>query len=297
MEPLKTIFTTTLRSSFWVLLFLSLIQPFGIDQLEEGRIGFILGQTTLSFIAIFISYAIAYLFVRRGKEDQYSLRLFILESFLMFALSIPMLGAMLLTFNAWFNTGNMWCYWFYGDRFTLHGFGVMCVYVSCISFFIFIISCFQFRNSKLKYELDEVRAINNMLEKRQEQLAIDEAVVDEAEKEMITITGQGMGATLEVCPSDIIYVESMANYADICYIADNETKHTTLRITLKQIRETLEQIDCIVQCHRAFLVNINFVVAMTNKNPGYQLQLFGMDKEIPVSRANTEVMKRSLNPQ
>lgn len=86
----------------------------------------------------------------------------------------------------------------------------------------------------------------------------------------------------------------MSNYADFCYIANNETKHTTLRITLKQIRATLEDVDSIVQCHRAFLVNLNFVVSLSTRSQGYQLQLFGIEKQIPVSRANTEVIKGRL---
>ena len=96
-------------------------------------------------------------------------------------------------------------------------------------------------------------------------------------------------------PRDILYVESMANYADIYYISDNEPKHLTLRITLKQIKETLSEFAYIVQCHRAFLVNINFVVSMTARNPGYQLQLFGVEKQLPVSRANNEVIKQALS--
>ena len=110
----------------------------------------------------------------------------------------------------------------------------------------------------------------------------------------ITLIGQGLGAELTLAPSCIIYVESMANYADICYISGNETKHCTLRITLKQIREALACAEQIVQCHRAFLVNINFVVAMSSHNPGCYLQLFGMEKQIPVSRANTEIIKTRL---
>ena len=86
----------------------------------------------------------------------------------------------------------------------------------------------------------------------------------------------------------------MSNYADICYIADNETKHKTLRITLKQIRASLENVDTIVQCHRAFLVNLDFVVALSTRPQGYQLQLFGIEKQIPVSRANTEAIKSKL---
>ena len=44
-----------------------------------------------------------------------------------------------------------------------------------------------------------------------------------------------------------------------------------------------------------FLVNINFVVSMTARNPGYQLQLFGVEKQLPVSRANNDVIKSVLS--
>ena len=100
---------------------------------------------------------------------------------------------------------------------------------------------------------------------------------------------------MEVSAQSIIYVESMANYADICYISDNEIHHSTLRITLKQVREALAHIDCIVQCHRAFLVNINFIQKITDRNSGYQLQLFGLEKQIPVSRANESIIKEKLS--
>ena len=47
----------------------------------------------------------------------------------------------------------------------------------------------------------------------------------------------------------------------------------------------------LVQCHRAFIVNLNFVVAMLSRNSGYQLQLFGTDKLVPVSRNNAAAVK------
>ena len=141
-----------------------------------------------------------------------------------------------------------------------------------------------------------------LLEQRQQKLsdeenekACDSSKDEENSQNLVTIEGQGLNASLTINPAKIIYVESMANYADICYIADNKTRHTTLRITLKQIRASLEGTASIVQCHRAFLVNINFVVAMSTRNQGYQLQLFGIEKQIPVSRANTETIKQQLS--
>jgi hypothetical protein len=34
---------------------------------------------------------------------------------------------------------------------------------------------------------------------------------------------------------------------------------------------------------------------MTARNPGYQLQLFGVEKQLPVSRANNDVIKSALS--
>ena len=39
---ISQILNNTLKSSLFVLLFLALVQPFGIDRMQEGRIAFIL---------------------------------------------------------------------------------------------------------------------------------------------------------------------------------------------------------------------------------------------------------------
>ena len=159
------------------------------------------------------------------------------------------------------------------------------LYVSSVSVIVAFIVIYQVRNDKLLQRLKEVEQMNQRLEARQEEME---------EEEMIEFIGQGQKSHLEVSAQSIIYVESMANYADICYISDNEIHHSTLRITLKQVREVLAHIDCIVQCHRAFLVNINFIQKITDRNSGYQLQLFGLEKQIPVSRANESIIKEKL---
>lgn len=300
MEKLAQIVKFSAKYSVLVALFLGLIQPFGIDTMKEGRIMFILAETALSFLSIIISEWIVYQLAGKTTEVNVSRVSIIKHLCLTNAINIPLLGAFLLTFNSWHYTGNMWSYWWYQGHFNLSGFGTMSLYVGCISVFLMMFVYFSFRTSTLRNELEEVKAINLMLEQRQQRL--EEETIDstlstpeaEASEAPITIVGQGQDATLTLHPRSLIYVESMANYADICYIHDNEIQHKTLRITLKQIRETLQDEPSIVQCHRAFLVNINFVVAMQNDKTSNYLQLFGMEKHIPVSRANTETIKDSL---
>ena len=74
------------------------------------------------------------------------------------------------------------------------------------------------------------------------------------------------------------------------------TNHKTLRITLKQIKESLDELPVMVQCHRAFIVNLNFVISITNRSSGFQLQLFGTERQIPVSRSFNPLVKEKLQP-
>ena len=296
----------SLKLGLFVLLFLSLIQPFGIDDLEEGRVLFIVGQSLLATVSTFLSTSVSAILFRVKDMQVRSLSSFCKMTIAGSILNVVILSAVLISFNSWFNTGDLFLYWHdYDGSFTIRPWGIMSLYVSAVSFFVVIFLFFDYRNGRLKNELNEVRAINQLLEQRQQRLAEEEE--NSVEKPLshhgeataktndeVIIQGQGIGATLRLNPADIIYVESMSNYADICYIADNETKHTTLRITLKHIRATLEDVESIVQCHRAFLVNLDFVVSLSTRSQGYQLQLFGIEKQIPVSRANTEVIKGRL---
>lgn len=86
----------------------------------------------------------------------------------------------------------------------------MCLEVTLISFFIFILQLYRLRNNRLQQELDEVRAINQLLEDRQT------AEPKDAENEMpspCVLRGNAKNAILEVVPERIIYIESMSNYA------------------------------------------------------------------------------------
>ena len=75
----------------------------------------------------------------------------------------------------------------------------------------------------------------------------------------------------------------------------SQHRPSQLYITLKQIMESIGGEPFMVQCHRAFIVNLNFVVSLSNRNSAYQLQIFGTDKPIPVSRNNTAEVKEKLS--
>jgi DNA-binding LytR/AlgR family response regulator len=164
------------------------------------------------------------------------------------------------------------------------------VEVALLSFFILILQIYRLRNSRLQQELEEVRAINQLLEERQENKSIDnEQLITDNESVACVIRGNTKNAVLEVIPEHIVYVESMSNYTDICYLEDDSLRHHSLRITMKQLRESLSPYQYIIPCHRAFLVNLNFVVSLSGRpSTGCSLQMFQVEKPIPVARSYTK---------
>ena len=285
------------KCSIGVLVFLALVQPFGINRVNDGRIVYILVCSLISFFTVLFSLLLTKAAFGDYEKRNGSLKYFLVRETVANIVNTPILAFLLLMYDGWF-CQRRWDMFLYIDgHFSLYNVWLMCVNVAIVSVFLCLWAFYEFRNDKLRRELDDVKAINALLEKRQEELFQREDKCEEVEEKpvMVVIEGQGQGARLEVDPSSILYVESMANYADIYYISENETRHITLRITLKQIKETLSEFGFIVQCHRAFLVNINFVVSMTARNPGYQLQLFGVEKQLPVSRANNDVIKSALS--
>jgi len=304
---MKEILKTSIYSSIGAMLIMALLQPFGLDQLEgDVRIKFLLGETFVILVCCFVwqffyskiaHVGISSWMLGKHKNATTVLRisLILLPSFVGNAFFI---SAALMMFCGWFYTGNAFAYIFMGGTFNYSGYWEMLVQVLMISLFVYIWAIYSSYNNYLEDEVSELRTLNRMLEERQEVVAAIEAESSsEAEEASQTclIQGNYQNDLLEVDPRNIFYVESMSNYADICFMQEGQTCHQTMRITLKQLRESLAQIDCLVSCHRAFIVNINFVVSISSRESGgYQLQLFGIDKQIPVSRSYTEEIKNKL---
>ncbi|MBQ0021479.1 MAG: LytTR family transcriptional regulator, partial [Bacteroidales bacterium] len=102
------------------------------------------------------------------------------------------------------------------------------------------------------------------------------------------------GQDVAINPRNFIYVESVGNYANVCYIDKEQLTSTTIRTTIKQLREDLSGNDFIVQCHRGFLVNLDYAESMEGASGRFFLNMFYSDKKIPVSRANKSAIKDAL---
>ena len=287
----------SLYAGVFVVLLLWLTLPFNVETIHDGRPLFFFAQGAITIVVSIITGLFTTYVLHKPLDPTLPLKTVHRNSVVMYLVNIPVLAFVLTVFGGFFFCNNNPIEpWWHGGELHLTYYSEYLSYVSVTCIFLYIGTYVRNRNWHLNYQLDEVRAINALLEKRQEKIAESEETHDEKGGENLChLVGNANNASFEVLPSTIIYVESMANYADICYMDGDNPAHKTLRITLKQIREKLEGMDSFVQCHRAFIVNLNFVVAMSNRNTGYQLQLFGTDKCIPVSRTNTAAVKEKLS--
>lgn len=303
-------------SGIFTYLVMGLIAPFDLDQLNNIRYVYFAYISLSSIIVGILSGLISTYILKMPLDPSLPLNKVHQNAVVMQLVNAPLLAIVLTTLN-----GSMFCnrtadIWWYNGHIILEPYLHFLYYVIAIDIIFFIGTFIRNRNWHLHYQLDEVRAINALLEQKAKEndrirnKEDEEGGVIEDEKGgkgvgkeqknnletvgELRLIGHSTNSELKILPSKILYVEAMANYADIWYLAQDTPTHKLLRITLKEIKESLDSIPFMVQCHRAFIVNLNFVVTMTNRSNGYQLQIFGTEKQIPVSRSYTPMIKQKL---
>lgn len=291
-----------------VFLLMGLISPFNVEMLGDQRLSYFLVvsvATTLTglIVGLFTTYIL-----KMPLDATLPVATVHRNSAVLFLVNTPVLAIVLTTINGAYNYDHACDIWFSDNgHFTLIPYTYFLYYIGASTIFLYFGVYVRNKNWQLHETLREVRAINALLEKRQSKLAHDEetqrqttpqhtadADIDPDANPICRLHGNTNDSILEVPAADIIYIESMANYASIWYLQDSAPTHKTLRITLKQVKESLNDVPYMAQCHRAFIVNLNLVVAMTNRSNGYRLQIFGTDKPIPVSRTYTPLLKDRL---
>ena len=197
------------------------------------------------------------------------------------------------------------------------------IFIVSLIIFAFQLLYIWIRN--IRKELNEVKDINKMLRERQnaangwkeeskhenDENEHGEEVGKEIEKEAdedddkhdgkqdkeecpVILHTDNTSQDFTIIPSKIIYVESVGNYSNVYFIDNEQISSRTLRSTIKQLKEELRDYSFIVQCHRAFLVNLMYVESLEGTNNRFFINLFSFDKKIPLSRPNRAAIKEAI---
>lgn len=119
----------------------------------------------------------------------------------------------------------------YDGNFTLKWFFHDLKEAVSVGAFIIAYQIFVTNNRMQRYQIEELQSINNLLE------AEHDSAQNQAEPEKIVLQGESRESII-INPSDILYVESLANYVNIVFFSASDLKQKRLRISLKDLEET-----------------------------------------------------------
>lgn len=83
---------------------------------------------------------------------------------------------------------------------------------------------------------------------------------------------------------NLLYIVSNGNYVNFYLNEDGKITRKTLRNSLNDIEKQLIDFPHCIRTHRAFIVNMNFIINKKGNAQGYRLKLKGINEEVPVSR-------------
>lgn len=141
------------------------------------------------------------------------------------------------------------------------------------------------QNNALKRNLNSSKEINQILSER--------IKISPIKEDLITLN-KSTKESISIRPDDILYLESEGNYVNVHYRQDEKVTYKQIRSTIKQMEETLQNHPMFIRCHRAFIVNINYISNAEGNAQGYQLTLSNVPLEIPVSRTYLKNIKDAL---
>lgn len=215
---------------------------------------------------------------------------------ILFAIAIP-LDALMTAY--YFNTANygIYCYdypwldhdengYFYTTRWILKALEQKLFFGLLFASYWLVITWVRMQ----RLIISELLQLNTLLEGNQSK----HETIKETTEEKTVVFPNGGSESLSVLPSEILYIESVANYIIVAHFHNNEPRQTRLRGTLRNVEETLKAHNFIVHIHRAFLVNVNYVTEVTGNSNGYRIRMLGIDNLLPVSRANIETFKQAM---
>lgn len=299
-------FKKILFDSLWPCIVLILafwfLKPYGMSRVPDifKFIHIASCESSACFLGRFFTLLSCYYLFRFRYDTRIPLHRVLINFAIAYVIYIPLTGILLCVIHYFFLPENpQW-----DNPFTpgfWNSFHNNCNVVMMYSVFFYIIDLLLFRYRHTQEELEDIRQINQMLEQHQQNMedALDSNISTSNTSSLshsCILHSQYGDLVLEIASENILYIESVANYTEVCYLSEDCVHKSTLRSTLKQVKDDIGTQDLIVQCHRGFLVNLNFVESIENINGSMRLNLFYIEKKIPVSRTNKAEIKKALLP-
>lgn len=156
-------------------------------------------------------------------------------------------------------------------------------------------------------QLEEAQLLNGVLMERArvapqltstegEEGKTSSAETEKSQSQLVVLEGTTKEC-VSLLPSDFLFAESEGNYVSIHHIEGGEEKQAMLRTSMKNVVAALCTSNAIMQCHRAYIVNLSHVENVEGRSSGIGLKLHHCNTVVPVSKSYVnEVKERIKNP-
>ena len=279
-------------STAFMILAIAIFKPFGLDVGQWQSYLHLLSLFVLGLFSCFITEVILRYIVHMPRSYKRGINYIISRNLRFQFINTPLVALFICLYRHFMMSEIV-----ESNRLSLSNFLETLAIIAFLSFAIGLYWRFKFRSKYLAMELEETRLLNEELKKMQEPeqpLPIEvEEPIEKPRPQELTLTGTtNESVTLPI--SHLLFIEAVGNYVKVCHLRDGQVRTDMLRVTMKQMEETLQDYPMVVRCHRAFLVNLGQVEQIISHSGSTQLLIKHCHESLPVSRSNMAQVRAAI---
>ena len=279
-------------STAFMILAIAIFKPFGLDVGQWQSYLHLLSLFVLGLSSCFITEVILRYIVHMPRSYKRGINYIISRNLRFQFINTPLVALFICLYRHFMMSEMV-----ESNRLSLSNFLETLAIIAFLSFAIGLYWRFKFRSKYLAMELEETRLLNEELKKMQEPeqpLPIEvEEPIEKPRPQELTLTGTtNESVTLHI--SHLLFIEAVGNYVKVCHLRDEQVRTDMLRVTMKQMEETLQGYPMVVRCHRAFLVNLGQVEQIISHSGSTQLLIKHCHESLPVSRSNMAQVRAAI---
>lgn len=288
-EGTRKKFTTAFAFGAFVFLFLYFFRPFGIGTFSSQQILFYaLGFGGVTFAVMFINFLVLdRIFPSFFKEEGWTVG----KEILITLVHIAFIGLGNYLFATILSITEA----------TLGKLLYFELISICLGIFPIVVWTLIKENRLLKQSREEAEKFENVLHPKKI-IAFKETAINKTEellpvydtKLSVTFTSESETTAIKAEPEQVFFISSADNYIKIYLSERNTLVVKLLRSSLKRTEEDLKDHPQFYRCHRAFIVNLQKVQAVTGNARGLKLTLENCPDQVPVSRSFHEEIREKL---
>ena len=289
---LETI-TTRIISTTFIVVALSVFKPFGLDAWQWQAYVHLVALGVIGFFICMLTDIILKYVVKMPRSFKKGAEYIIRRNLWFQFINTPLVALGICLYRHFVLSDRV-----ESNQLSVVNFLETLAIIAFCSFAIGLYWRFKFRSKYLAMELEETRLLNEQLKEIQSEKTSEKPLQQTPESTVcqsqeLTLTGTtNESVTLQI--SDLLFIEAVGNYVKVNHLRDGQVHTDMLRVTMKQLEETLLPYPMVVRCHRAFLVNLGQVEQITSHSGSTQLLIKHCHESLPVSRSNMAQVKSAI---